>query len=184
MRVLRDRHPGRVRAFRSRTANMRRYRGRRRRACGWSGVVGGLGCEWQLEMAQRPLRQGAARPSKARARVRGLQRFGGCNASGAATRMVSTELARLAPGASVFERRSTAEYAAPKVRALSVTSVTAQVRDEDVALPGERFECGRDGARRVERSGADWERGFPFRGNRGPQHRRGSRTRVRGPSDW
>jgi len=72
--------------------------------------------------------------------------LGSDSGPGAATLLVSSELARLPPGSSGFECLSTVAYEAPILRALSTATVTANKGDAAIVLAGENFECGVDGA--------------------------------------
>ena len=82
---------------------------------------------------------------------------------GAATLLVSTELARLPPGSGIADCHTTLEYEAPNLRALSTATVTVTKGDEAVLLIGENFECGVDGAAwRAENGAGVFAIGLPM----------------------
>lgn len=63
---------------------------------------------------------------------------------GAATLLVSTEIAQLPAGASLADCLSTDQYEAPEIRALSTATTTIAKGTEELVLVGENFVCGAD----------------------------------------
>ena len=72
--------------------------------------------------------------------------LGADSGPGAATLLVSTEVAQLPDGASLTDCLTTDQYAPPQFRALSTGIVTATKGVEQITLQGENFVCGDDGS--------------------------------------
>jgi len=72
--------------------------------------------------------------------------LGSDSGPGAATLVVSTELARLPPGSSDLDCVTTLAYEPPNVRAFTTATLTATKGAEEIVLVGENFECGVGGS--------------------------------------
>jgi hypothetical protein len=72
--------------------------------------------------------------------------LGADSGPGAATLLVSTEVAQLPAGASLADCLTTDQYGAPQIRALSTGVVTTTKGTEQLTLQGESFVCGADGS--------------------------------------
>jgi agarase len=72
--------------------------------------------------------------------------LGADSGPGAATLLVSTEIAQLPAGASLAECLTTAPYGAPQIRAFSTAITTTTKGTEQLTLQGENFVCGADGS--------------------------------------